>query len=100
MGASKKRQAMTSVGRVLLLSVIFGIATMALMGEPHEDSNRWFEEFIASKAIAAVGFVAFWMLYARWCKTDKWLKAYNKRCNEALEAANRTYVGKEVSYER
>lgn len=94
MEASKK-QAATSTSRILLLFVIFGIATMALMGEPLEDSSWWFEQFIASKAIAAVGFIIFWRLYARWSKTDKWIKAYNDSCDKALEAKNPMHRGKE-----
>lgn len=95
MEASKTKQATISAGRILLLCAIFGIALIGLMAEPYEDSNWWFMQFFASKAIAAAGFLAFWKLYNRWSKTDKWIKAYDESCNKALEAPNPLYIGEE-----
>lgn len=92
---ANKKQAAISTGRTLLLFVIFGIATIALMAEPYDNSNWWMEQFFASKVIAAAGFMVFWRLYARWSKTDKWIKAYNESCDKALEAENPLYIGKE-----
>ena len=88
MEASKTKQATISACLILLLCAIFGIALICLMAEPFDDSRWWFEQLFISKAIAAAGFFAFWKLYNRWSKTDKWMKAYNKWCNKALEAPN------------
>ena len=95
MEANKTIEIAKSVGRSTALVAIFGIALIGLMAEPYEDSNWWFEQFFAIKAIAAAGFIAFWILYKRWSKTDKWLKAYAERCDKALEAPNPLYIGEE-----
>lgn len=95
MEANKTIEIVKSVGRSTALVAIFGIALMGLMAEPNEDSNWWFMQFFASKAIAAAGFLAFWKLYNRWSKTDKWIKAYDESCNKALEAPNPLYIGEE-----
>lgn len=91
MEASKIKQATISTGRALLLLVIFGIALGALLAA-QPDNSRWWLGFLI---IAVAGFFAFWKLYARWCKTDKWLKAYNDSCEKVLEAPNPYYIGKE-----
>lgn len=96
MKASKKIiEAAKSIGRITALIAIFGIDFIGLMAEPYEDSNWWFEQFFVSKAIAAAGFFAFWKLYQRWSKSDRWLKAYNECCDKALEAPNPLYIGEE-----
>lgn len=92
METNKTKQATISAARILLLCAIFGIALLGLMAEPLDDSRWWFEQFFISKAIAATGFLAFWKLYNRWSKTDKWLKAYNDSCDKALEAPNPCYI--------
>lgn len=94
MGANKTKQTAISAGHILLLFVTFGIGLGALMAEPLEDSRWWFALFLISKTIAAAGFFAFWKLYSRWSKTDKWLKAYNDNCDKALEASNPYCIGR------
>lgn len=91
MEANKAKQATISAGRILLLCAILGIALIGFMTNPLDDSRWWFEIFFISKAIAAIGLFAFWKLYNRWSKTDKWLKVYNNSCNKALEATNPCY---------
>lgn len=93
MEANKTIEIAKSAGRSTALVSIFGIALIGLMAEPYEDSNWWL--FFAIKAIAAAGFLAFWKLYKRWSKTDKWLQAYDESCNKALEAPNPLYTGEE-----
>ena len=85
---TEKHNPAKSAMRLLTLFGLFSIALIALMGEPDVKSQWWWEQFIISKAIAAAGFYAFGKLYNRWSKTDKWLIAYNKSCDEALEAEN------------
>lgn len=85
---NEKHNLAKSALRVLILFGLFSVAFIALMGEPDEKSQWWWEQFIISKTIAAAGFYAFAKLYSRWSKTDKWLIAYNKSCDEALEAEN------------
>lgn len=92
MGANKTKQTAISAGHILLLFVTFGIGLGALMAEPLEDNRWWFELFLISKTIAAAGFFAFWKLYSRWSKTDKWLNAYSNNCDKALEATNPCYI--------
>ena len=92
MEANRTIEIAKSVGRSTALVAIFGIALLGLMAEPLDDSRWWFEQFFISKAIAASGFFAFWKLYNRWSKSDKWLKAYNDSCNKALEAPNPCYI--------
>lgn len=88
-------QPIVSASRIAILLVIFGIAFCGLMAEPLDDSNYWLEEIYASKALAVVGFYCYWKLYRRWSKTDKWIKAYDESCDEALDAPNPMYLGKE-----
>lgn len=95
MEANKTIEIAKSVGRSTALVAIFGIALVGLMAEPYEDSNWWIEQFFAIKAIAAAGFLAFWKLYKRWSKTDKWLKTFDENCDKALEAPNPLYIGEE-----
>lgn len=95
METNKTKQATISAGRILLLCAIFGTALGALIAEPLSDNRWWIEQFFISKAIAAAGFLAFWKLYSRWSKTDKWLKAYNDSCDKALEAPNPCCIERE-----
>lgn len=95
METNKTKQATISAGRILLLCAIFGAALMGLMAEPAEDSRWWLELMLASKAAAAAGFAAFWRLYSRWSKTDKWIKAYDEDCEKALDTPNPCYTGRE-----
>lgn len=87
-----KHNPVKSTLRIAALFVIFSVALIALMGEPNGNSAWRWEQFIISKAIAAACFYAFWKLYRRWSKTDKWLMAYNKSCDEVLEAENPTQL--------
>lgn len=91
MGTSRTKQTAVSAWRALLLFAIFGVAFIGLMAEPLDTSDRWLTQLLISKAIAVAGFAAFGKLYGRWCRTDKWLKAYNDSCDKALEARNHLY---------
>lgn len=91
MGTSRTKQTAVSVWRALLLFAIFGVAFIGLMAEPLDTSDRWLTQLLISKAIAVAGFAAFGKLYGRWCRTDKWLKAYNDSCDKAIEARNHLY---------
>lgn len=95
MKANHTKQGAMSVMRIGCLLVIFGVALLALMGNPLDDDPWWFEKFLISKTIAAAGFYISFRLYDRWKKIDKWIKAYDKSCEEALEAPNPLYIGKE-----
>lgn len=95
MKANKAEQAAKSAIRIAALLVVFGIALVALMGNPLDNDSWWLEKFFVGKTIAAGGFYIYFRLYNRWSKTDKWIKAYDKSCEKALEAPNPLYIGKE-----
>lgn len=82
--------------RITTLIVLFSVGFVSLFAEPLDDSPWWFEQFIISKTIAAGAFYAFYRLYDRWKKSDKWLRKYDKACDEATEAPNPLYIGKEA----
>jgi hypothetical protein len=77
-----------SVIRIAILAVIFTFAVIFLFGEEQGDSMFTFFQTIIDKALA-IG--AFWFgakLYKHWCRIDPWLKAYEKMCDEVIEAPN------------
>lgn len=80
-----------SIGRIAVLAVLCGIGFMALFAVPMETAENWFLLLFGSKAIAAAALYAGAKLYNRWKHSDKWLKAYDKMCDEALDALNPMY---------
>lgn len=72
-----------SVVRIAILFVLFATAMLLLFGE-EEGVLR----LIVDKAFAFGLFYYLGKLYKRWSKTDPWLKAYDKMCDEVMDAPN------------
>lgn len=89
------QEAAKSVIRILLIFAAAAVGTIGLMVAPFDNATWWFEKLILSKVIAAAGWYAAWRLYKCWRKTDKWMAAYYKSCNEAMETPNPLYIGEE-----
>lgn len=89
------KEAVKSIIRITLIVAAASVGTLGLMAVPYDDSPTWFTDFFLSKAIAAAGWYAAWLLYAKWSKVDKWLEAYDKSCEEALNAPNPLYIDEE-----
>lgn len=79
MEASKTTRAMATAGRALALFATAAIGLAALTAEP-EDGTNWLRQMLLSKAVAAAAFFTLWKLYARWCKSEKWLQPYDDSC--------------------
>lgn len=77
------KEAAKSIIRILLITAAATIGTFGLMAEPLDNDPWLFEKFFLLKAIAVAGWVLACCLYDCWRKTDKWLAAYDKRCEEA-----------------
>ena len=92
---STAAQMAISFTRIAVIFALFGIGIIALMAEPADDSQWWWEQFFGSKLIAAVCLFLAGVTYKGWSKADKWIKAYDKRCDEALDAPNPMYIEKD-----
>lgn len=84
-----------SAMRIAILLAAFGIGLIGLMAKPIDDSPLWLELFVASKAAAAGAFYAFWRLYERWKRTDKWVGKYDKACSAEDDRPNPLWTGEE-----
>lgn len=80
------------------IATIFGLSFVAMIGicsEPLETSPTWTMDFLTAKAIGAAAIYAVAKLWQRWRKTDEWLKAYERKCDEVCNKPNPMYIGKE-----
>lgn len=91
----KQNSTATNIAQIAALMAIAAVAFLGLMADPTDDNPMWFLTFIATKAIAVAEAYAVYKLEARWRPGNKWLTAYDKSCNEALEAPNPMYIGEE-----
>lgn len=82
-----------SIIRIAILFVLSGIAMIFLFGE-EQDANlaTWMFRFLVDKAFAFVLIFNIARLYKRWSKIDPWFIAYEKKCNEAMDAPNPMYI--------
>lgn len=66
--------------RVVFLLALFSVGIFSLFAMPMDDSLTWYSDLFISKAIAALCLWVFGNLYDRWKKTDRWIRAYDKWC--------------------
>lgn len=86
-----------SLLRIIVLFALLGFSMVALYAIPTDDNPAWLREVVLSKALAIAGFYATIRLYKRWSKTDPWIAAYRKMCDE--DSANPMYIGPETQEE-
>lgn len=78
-----------SIIRLAILCVLGLFAVIFLFGEEQDENALYFLlHVIVDKAIAISLFYYIDRLYKRWSKVDPWLKAYDKMCDEVMEAPN------------
>ncbi len=76
-----------SLYRIAVLFVLGMVGFIFLFGEEvDEDTVAFVYRFIIDNAIAAGALLVMAWLYKKWSKVDPWLKAYEKSCDEALDA--------------
>lgn len=82
-----------SIIRIAILFVLSDIAMIFLFGE-EQDANlgTWMLRFLVDKAFAFVLIFYIAQLYKRWSKIDPWFIAYEKKCNEEMDAPNPMYI--------
>lgn len=75
--------------RIAILFILGFSATILLFGEEQDESITYFLlHTIMDKSLAFALFFYFGRLYKRWSKVDPWIMAYDKMCEEVMEAPN------------
>lgn len=78
-----------SIIRIAIISVLFALGMIFLFGEEqNENLFAFLFHVVVDKALAFVIFFYIGRLYKRWCKIDPWFKAYDKMCDEVMDAPN------------
>lgn len=74
-----------SIARIAALVALALVGFLCLFSEPEENlsDGQWMWTLLWTKALAAASIYGAVQLYKRWSKTDKWIKAYEKYCEEA-----------------
>lgn len=91
----KKNSTIRNAMQIAALACISGIAIISMVWTPSEEAGWWLIQLLLSKAVSAALFVAFASLYLKWRRTNAWLAAYDRDCEEVLNAPNPLYIGKE-----
>lgn len=81
-------KAITSTLHIAILAALAFTAFFGILSIPTDNSATWGLDLLISKAI---GFAAAYLTakaYCRWSKTDPWLIAYGKMCDEDLAKPN------------
>lgn len=78
-----------SIIRIAILFAIFGFGMAFLLDGDSECSSIF--QIIISKALALAALWYATRLYKRWAKSDNWLRAYDKKCDEVLDIHNPGY---------
>lgn len=84
-----------SIIRVIILLALSTFAIIFLFGEEQGDSAWTFLQILIDKGLAIGVCYLIGKLYKRWSKVDPWLIAYDKMCDEVMEAPNPAYIGKD-----
>ena len=71
-----------SLIRIAILLALFSAGLLGMLSIPMDASPRWYSDLILSKAIGCLSLLAFAKLYARWRKTDRWIRAYDRWNND------------------
>lgn len=72
--------------RILILAMLGLLGAFLLFGEEQDEALvTWALRFVFDKALAIGAIFLLTRLYKRWSKTDPWLIAYGKMCDEAMD---------------
>lgn len=82
-----------SIIRIVILLALSTFAVLFLLGE--EDANCSLFQILIDKGLALAAFWYVGRLYKRWAKCDKWIRAYDKWCDDVKESPNPCYLGKD-----
>lgn len=75
-----------SIFRIAVIVALSLVGVILLFGEEHDaDLSKWAIHFLADKAMAALSLAGAFFLYMRWHKTDEWLMAYERTCEEVWD---------------
>ncbi|MBD5283347.1 MAG: hypothetical protein HDS31_01880 [Bacteroides sp.] len=77
------KQAITSILRILLLSIL-GLCALCLLFSEEND----LAVCLINKTLGLASAIALGRLYSRWSLTDPWISAHARRCDEELESPN------------
>lgn len=78
-----------SITRIAILFALFSLGFIFVVGEEADEGlSNFFLHLIIDKAIGVACLFYMGRLYKRWAKVDPWLKAYDKMCDEVMEAPN------------
>lgn len=78
-----------SIIRIAVLCVIFSLGMIFLFGEEQDENIFAFLLHVCvDKALAFAAFIYASRLYKRWSKVDAWFIAYEKMCDEVMDAPN------------
>ena len=88
------KEAAKSIVRITMIVAAAAVGTFGLMATLYDDSPRLITD-LCYLALAAGGWGIARLLYAKWSKIDKWLAAYDRSCDEALDATNPIYIDEE-----
>lgn len=80
-----------SIIRIAIIMALSAFGLLFLLGEENEGCSLF--QILIDKSLA---FAALWWvgkLYKRWAKCDAWFKAYDKKCDEVMDAPNPMYLG-------
>ena len=78
-----------SIIRIAIISVLFALGMIFLFVEEQDENPGWFLlHVLMDKALAFALLFYISRLYKRWSKVDPWLKAYDKMCDEVMDAPN------------
>lgn len=80
----------TSIIRIAILLALLTFGAQFLLGEEPESCSLL--RIVIDKALAFAALRYMGKLYKRWSKVDPLLKAYDKKCDEVMEAPNPCYI--------
>lgn len=75
--------------RIAILAILTTTAAVCILSEPLDtyDMPRWLLAFIASKAIGAAALIAVIRIYPHWCRSDRFIAAFDRWCSRGIENA-------------
>lgn len=73
--------------RIVILLSLGILAIWMVFGEEQDrETSAWVIQFFIDKTLGLGLFYIISLLYRRWSRTDPWLKAYNRMCDEVIDS--------------